>query len=48
MRKAAAGDFGFTGNRHQQRPVPVLFDGLIKWPADFKPLRKVGETCRIK
>ncbi|MBK8611701.1 MAG: 2-oxoglutarate dehydrogenase E1 component [Chitinophagaceae bacterium] len=49
MRKATAGDF-------ERSPVTaigseeftLLFDGLMKWPANFKPLRKVEKLISDK
>ncbi|HNJ29707.1 MAG TPA: 2-oxoglutarate dehydrogenase E1 component, partial [Ferruginibacter sp.] len=49
MRKATAGDFDaspVTAISNDQ--FRLLFDGLMKWPADFKPLRKVEKLLQDK
>ncbi|HNF45022.1 MAG TPA: thiamine pyrophosphate-dependent enzyme, partial [Ferruginibacter sp.] len=49
MRKATAGDFEaspVTAISNDQ--FRLLFDGLMKWPADFKPLRKVEKLLQDK
>ena len=47
--KAAAADFDSspsTGISEEQ--FQLLFDGLMKWPAEFKPLRKVDKLIQDK
>ncbi len=49
MRKATAADFEaspVTAIKTEQ--FKLLFDGLMKWPADFKPLRKVEKLIQDK
>jgi 2-oxoglutarate dehydrogenase E1 component len=49
MRKATADDFAaspVTGIG--AATFKLLFDGLMKWPADFKPLRKVEKLLQDK
>ena len=49
LRKARAADFDsspVTGISNDQ--FTVLYDGLMRWPADFKPLRKVEKLIQDK
>ena len=49
LRKAKADDFNsspVTGISNDQ--FTALYDGLMKWPADFKPLRKVEKLIQDK
>ncbi len=49
MRKATAGDFDaspITAIGHDA--FTLLFEGLMKWPAEFKPLRKVEKLISDK
>ncbi len=49
LRKAVADDFDaspVTAISNEQ--FKLLFDGLMKWPADFKPLRKVEKLIQDK
>jgi len=47
--KAAAADFDSSPSTGiSEEHFQLLFDGLMKWPADFKPLRKVDKLIQDK
>ena len=49
MRRATAEDFDHIAcNRYQQRTVEKLFNGIMKWPEGFKPLKKVEKILQDK
>ncbi|HPH85129.1 MAG TPA: 2-oxoglutarate dehydrogenase E1 component [Ferruginibacter sp.] len=49
LRKATAADFESSPvTAIKESEVKVLFDGLMKWPADFKPLKKVEKLIQDK
>ncbi len=49
LRKAKADDFdGSPVTAISSEQFKTLFDGLMKWPADFKPLRKVEKLVQDK
>ena len=49
LRKATAEDFKASPvTAIKEEELKKLFDGLMKWPEDFKPLRKVEKLIRIK
>ncbi|MBK7882610.1 MAG: 2-oxoglutarate dehydrogenase E1 component [Chitinophagaceae bacterium] len=49
MRKAAAEDFDASpATAITTEQFSMLFEGLMKWPADFKPLRKVDKLIQDK
>ncbi|MEO6355545.1 MAG: 2-oxoglutarate dehydrogenase E1 component, partial [Ferruginibacter sp.] len=49
LRKAAAADFNTSpATAISEANFTLLFDGLMKWPADFKPLRKVEKLLQDK
>jgi len=49
MRKATADDFDASPvTAINSEEFQLLFDGLMKWPADFKPLRKVEKLIQDK
>ncbi|MES2891619.1 MAG: 2-oxoglutarate dehydrogenase E1 component [Bacteroidota bacterium] len=49
LRRASAADFEASPvTAISQENFKMLFDGLMKWPADFKPLRKVEKLVQDK
>jgi 2-oxoglutarate dehydrogenase E1 component len=49
LRKAVAVDFNTSPvTAISEANFTLLFDGLMKWPADFKPLRKVEKLLQDK
>jgi 2-oxoglutarate dehydrogenase E1 component len=47
--KATAADFDASPNTAiSEEQFTLLFDGLMKWPAEFKPLRKVDKLIQDK
>lgn len=49
MKKAAQADFEASPNTAiSAETAKLLFDGLMKWPADFKPLKKVEKLIQDK
>jgi len=49
LRKATAADFDASPSTAiSEANFQLLFDGLMKWPADFKPLRKVEKLLQDK
>ncbi len=49
LRRATAEDFNASPvTAINEAQVKKLFDGLMKWPADFKPLRKVEKLIQDK
>jgi 2-oxoglutarate dehydrogenase E1 component len=49
LRKAVAADFNTSPvTAISEANFTLLFDGLMKWPADFKPLRKVEKLLQDK
>ncbi len=49
LRKATAADFDASPvTAISEASLKQLFDGLMKWPADFKPLRKVEKLLQDK
>ena len=48
FRKATAEDFIFSRDCINEETIRTLFNGLMKWPKDFKPLRKVEKILQDK
>jgi 2-oxoglutarate dehydrogenase E1 component len=49
LKRATAADFESSPvTAITEADVKLLFDGLMKWPADFKPLRKVEKLLQDK
>ncbi len=49
LRKATAADFESSPNTAiSEETFKMLFNGLMKWPEDFKPLRKVEKLLQDK
>lgn len=49
LRRAATADFDSSpATAISQQEFTTLFEGLMKWPADFKPLRKVEKLLQDK
>lgn len=49
LRRATADDFTSSPvTAISEKNFTLLFDGLMKWPADFKPLRKVEKLLQDK
>ena len=49
LRRATADDFNASPvTAVKEEELEKLFDGLMKWPADFKPLRKVEKLIQDK
>ena len=49
LRKATAADFDKSPDTAiSDETFKMLFDGIMKWPADFKPLRKVEKLLQDK
>ncbi len=49
LRKATAEDFNASPvTAIKESELKALFDGLMKWPADFKPLKKVEKLIQDK
>ncbi len=49
MKRAAAEDFDFSPKTAiSQETAKLLFEGLMKWPSDFKPLKKVEKLIQDK
>ncbi len=49
LRRAVADDFETSPvTAVTEKDFKILFDGLMKWPADFKPLRKVEKLLQEK
>ena len=49
LRRAVADDFDTSPvTAISEKDVKVLFDGLMKWPENFKPLRKVEKLIQDK
>jgi 2-oxoglutarate dehydrogenase E1 component len=49
LRKATANDFDASPvTAISEEELKKIFDGLMKWPADFKPLRKVEKLIQDK
>jgi 2-oxoglutarate dehydrogenase E1 component len=49
LRKATAADFEFSPTTAiSEETFRMLFNGLMKWPEDFKPLRKVEKLLQDK
>ncbi|MEO5984676.1 MAG: 2-oxoglutarate dehydrogenase E1 component, partial [Ferruginibacter sp.] len=49
LRRATAADFNVSPvTAIKEEQVKALFDGLMKWPSDFKPLKKVEKLIRDK
>lgn len=49
LRRAVADDFETSPvTAVTEKDFKILFDGLMKWPADFKPLRKVEKLLQDK
>lgn len=49
LRRATAKDFDSSPDTSiTDEKLKILFDGLMKWPADFKPLRKVEKLLQDK
>src|SRR6202008_651362 len=49
LRRATADDFIVSpATAITEKEFDLLFNGLMKWPADFKPLRKVEKLLQDK
>ncbi|MGH2553683.1 MAG: 2-oxoglutarate dehydrogenase E1 component, partial [Chitinophagaceae bacterium] len=49
LRRATAGDFeNSPSTAIKESDIKIIFDSLMKWPDDFKPLRKVEKILQDK